>query len=580
MAKRKKKTVKKETEKSPETTKDSETPEEFSNSTYLVNYVVEAKKVAENATRERRIKWAELWLLFQSKQDYTGKKSWQSKIFTPKIFMHTMRGSALVERAILQTSTLFKVEIDEEKYEEGEYETAREKARKVEKKLKSHLTQSNFVEAYGEGTPSTFLLGFGADKRYWEDDESQCRYESVDVLNLYISPDFMPSVHRRPPYIVERKVMKLADLLTLVEKNKDNYIEEAIDKLQTDYAAKQEIKTKERARRGLSDYSAKNEVEIFEFWGDIISKDGKHVLRDQLLMVANETDLIRHHENPFDDELPPYRLRIPIVYPHRGIAGISLVEGAVPLQYTLNNLINLYMDNLNFTVNKMFEVQKTGLVDQQKVSRIYPGKVFLKNTDQQIVREVNTTPIGPEVINAIKVVDSELRQATAVTEYVEALPSKHKQTLGEIEKKTAEAHSFFDVIARRLERNSIGPLIKDTYNLLVQFSDTLKDLEGKYIFKVGGLTLLLAEEKLKSNMNIILGAVLKSPALAEITDVPGLWKRILTQMNLQDVFQEPPEEEAGAEEKTPADAEAKARQDVRNLPPKEQIRLLNTMQAA
>jgi len=366
-----------------------------------------------------------------------------------------------------------------------------------------------------------------------------------------------------------------------VEKNKDVYIKEAVDKLETAYAAKQELKTRERTRRGLSDYSAQDKkVEILEFWGDIISKDGKHVLRDQLLMVANESELIRHHENPFEDKLPPYRLTIPIVYPHRGIAGTSLVEGAVPLQYTLNNLLNLYMDNLNFTVNRMFEVQKTGLVDQQKARRVYPGKIFLKSTDQRVVQEISVTPVGPEVINAIKVVDSELRQATAVTEYVEALPSKHKQTLGEIEKKTSEAHSFFDVIARRLERNSIGPLIEDTYNLLVQFSDALKGLEGKYIFKVGGLTLLLAEEKLKSNMNIILGAVLKAPVLAEITDVPGLWKRILTQMNLQDVFQEPEEEEAGAEGKTPADAEAKAKQDVRQLPPEEQMRLLSTLQVA
>lgn len=580
MAKRKKKPVKKEAEKAPET-KDSDTPEEFSDSTYLVTYVVNCKKQAEKASRERRTKWAELWQLFQNKQDYAGKKSWQSKIFTPKIFMHTMRASALVERAILQTSTLFKVDIDEEEYEEQEYEAAREKARKVEKKLKSHINKTNFSETYGEGTSSTFLLGLGVDKRYWEDDEKHCKYESMDVLNIFISPDYMPSVHRRPPHIIERKVMRLADLLMLVEKNKDNYIKDAVDKLETTYAEKQEIKTRERTRRGLSDYSTQDKkVEILEFWGDIISKDGKHVLRDQLLQVANESELIRHHKNPFDDKLPPYRLRIPIVYPHRGIAGVSLVEGAVALQYTLNNLLNLYMDNLNFTVNKMFEVQNTGLVDQQKASRIYPGKIFLKNTEQKIVQEVNTTPIGAEMINAIKVVDSELRQATAITEYVEALPSKHKQTLGEIEKKTAESHSFFDVIARRLERNSIGPLIEDTYNLIVQFSDTLKGLEGKYIFKVSGLTLLLQEEKLRQAIEATLTAVAKGGIFAEMTDIPSLWKKWLTHLNLQDVYKEPPEEEPGAEGKTSADAAARATQDIRNLPPQEQTRLLDTIQAA
>lgn len=582
MAKRKK-TIKKKVnpEPEPEVNKDTDQPDEFSDPKYLVDYVLDAMKQAEKATRERRLKWEELWLLFQNKQDYTGKKSWQSKIFIPKIFMHTLRGSALVERAVLQTSTLFKVEIDEEAYKESEIEEGRKNARKVEKKMKNHLNKTNFAESYGEGGVSTFLLGLGCTKRIWNEDETKCQYENTDVFNLFIAPDYVPSVARRPRYMVERKTQPLSDLLEEAGEHPNNYLEGAVDKLETTYAEKQELKTKERMRKGLGDFVPPKQVELLEFWGDIISKDGKQVLRDRLLMVANRTDLIRHHENPFTDKLPPYRLAIPIVYPHRGVAGISLVEGAVPLQYTLNNLINLYMDNLNFTVNKMFEVQKTGLVDPQKAKRIYPGKVFLKNTEQRVVLEVNTTPVGPEVINAIKVVDSELRQATAITEYVEALPSKHKQTLGEIEKKTAESHSFFDVIARRLERNSIGPLIKDTYNLLVQFGDALKGLEGKYIFKAGGLTLLLAEEKLKNNMNFILGAALKSEALVPITDIPGLWKRILTQMNLQDVYKEPPvEEEGGPEGKTPADAEAKAKRDVQQLSPQEQVRLLQTVNAA
>lgn len=590
MAKRKKKTeVKKKQEESPqaqtEAKKDSEIPDEFSDPAYLVEYVKARKKEADDASRERRTKWTELWQLFQNKQDYTDKQSWQSKIFTPKVFTHTIRASALVERAVLQTSTLFKVDIDEEAYEESEHKEAREKARKVEKKMKSHLEQTNFADSYGEGTTSTFLLGLGCDKRLWDEDIPSCHYENTDVMNLWIDPAFMPFTARRPGYMIERKVEKLAILLDKVAKNPTNYKKEAVDKLEAGFAVKQEIKMRERTRRGLSEHSAKDKpIELLEFWGDIISKDGKHILRDQLLVIANETELIRHHENPFNDKLPPYRLKVAVPYPHRGIAGVSLVEGAVPLQYTLNNLLNLYMDNLNFTVNKMYEVQKTGLVDQQKARRIYPGKIFLKSTDQRVVQEVNTTPIGMEVINAVKVVDSELRQATAITEYVEALPSKHKQTLGEIEKKTAEAHGFFDVIARRLERNSIGPLIKDTYNLLVQFSQTLKGLEGNYIFKVGGLSLLLQEEKLRASIEKILAAALKSEVLAQLTDVPVLWKKMLTQMNLQDAYKEPEEVEGGREApgqaKTPEAAAQKAKEDIRRLPPEGKMRLLRTVGAA
>lgn len=575
MAERKKK--KEVEEKAPETTKESGMPDEFSDPQYLVNYVVSAKKVAENATKERRTKWAELWLLYQNKQDYTDKKSWQSKVFSPKIFMHTIRAAALVERAVLQTSTLFKADIEEEEYEEGRHEEMRERARKVEKKLKSHLDKTNFAECLGENSVSTFLLGLGDIKRRWDDDDPKCTYDNIDVLNLFIDPDFKPFTQARPGYIIERKVERLSELLSKVEKNPTNYKKEAVDKLEASYATKQEIRMRERARKGLSDYSPQDkQVEILEFWGDIVSKDGKKVLRNQLLMVANESELIRHHENPFDDELPPHRLSIAIVYPHRGIAGTSLVEGAVQLQYSLNNILNLYMDSLNFTVNPMFEMYQLGLVDPQKARKIYPGKVFLKKTNDRVIHELSVKDRGVEAKNAIIVIDSELRQATAITEYVEALPSKHKQTLGEIEKKTAESHGFFDVIARRLERNFIAKLIKDSYNLIVQFSDTFKDLEGKYIFKVGGLTLLLQQEKLKQYIDIVLKVALKSNVLSQITDIPLLWKKALTQMNLQDVYKEPPEEG----EMDVAGAEEKARQDVRNLPPEEQINLLRRIKGA
>lgn len=579
MAKRKKKTKTKTNpppDDNPQVDKKEETPDEFSDPKDLVSYVVESKKVAEKATTERRTKWEELWLLYQNKQDYTGKKSWQSKIFSPKIFMHTIRAAALVERAALQTSTLFKVEFDKEQYEEGQHEEMAEKATKVEKKLKNHLEKTNFAECLGENSISSFLLGLGCVKRRWDDDEPKSTYDNVDILNLSIDPEYKPYTQKRPGFMIERKVMKLANLLEDVNKNPKSWIKDEVDKLESSYAVKQELKVKERQRKGLSDYSPKDtEIEILEFWGDIISKDGKHILKDQILMVANESHLIRHHENPFDDELPPYRLSIPIVYPHRGIAGTSLVEGAVPLQYTLNNILNLYMDNLNFTVNKMYEMNKGALVDTQKARRIYPGKVFLTQTsDRQAVREVTTTAIGAEVVNAIKVVDGELRQATAITEYVEALPSKHKQTLGEIEKKTAESHGFFDVIARRLERNLIAKLIEDTYNLMIQFSVVLKELEGKYLFKVGGLTLILQQEKLKQSIAEVMGAALKSEVLAQMTDIPLLYRKWLAQASLQDVFKEP-EEGTGLE-----DAEAQAKADVQNLSPQDKIALYRKLQGA
>lgn len=550
--------------------KDSEGDGTLEDPKYLIEYIKNCKKEAERASDGRRKVQRELWQLYQNREDWSKKKEWQSKIFIPKVFMAIERASALVKRAILQTSKLFTMELrDEEtaplnarirelraKLADGpenkniqeqidntqkKLDLLKEQLAEDEKRFKKELKQSNYVSAYGETIKSGLLLGLCDLKRLFDANKKKLRYENIDILNLYISPDYMPFEDENPDYLIEYKEMSLAKLRKMAKAankaTKDGDVFD-MDEIENIKAEQKKVLDKEqrRQRRGLSQYSeVSKKVGILEFWGNVESKDGKTIKENQLMMLVNEKHLVRRQDNPFDDGKYPHDLTMPIVYPHRGSGGVSLVEGEVRMQYTLNNILNMFIDNLNFTVNKVFTYQPTALMRPQEIMSIYPGKMIPVNVAGSPINEVKMTPLGQDAFKVFEIISTEMQEASAVTEFLMGMPGKKAKTLGEVEIKTAESQGLFDVIARELELNSIKPTLKSSYDLLVQFSD----FKGEYEFNVGGLSLLLLKkEQVQTLMQAIVMA-LKSPELRQITDIQELWKRLLDIWNFSDVYREP-----------------------------------------
>lgn len=517
---------------------------------YLKEYILQSKKEAEDASRTIRKQQKELWQLYQNKQDFSDKKSWQSKCFVPKVWMKVERAASTVKRGLMQMDKLFKMELDYiEDEKETETEAREEEVGRIEKKFKRTLSQTNYTNIYSVMAKGLFLLGLGVPKVLWHGPKKKATYENVDIQNIYVHPGYEPFQEGPPKYIIEYKEMDLAELRQLAEDTNTAAGESIFDlkkvkAIEEDFKKVEKEQTKQ-LRLGLGQYSpVSKRVGILEFWGDVVSKDGLEVKREQLMMLANEKYLIRKQNNPFDHKKPPYILTYAIVYPHRGISGISLVQPSAKLQYLFNNILNLYMDNLNFTVNKMLQYNPLNLRNPKEILTIFPGKTFETQSNEPAVHEVAISSVGREAIPALETVGREIQEATSVTEFMQGMPGRKTKTLGEIEIKTAESQGLFDVIARDLEQNSIRPLLEMTYSLYVQFSD-FEAIEDKYIFKVGGLSLLILQKEQKEAVGQILMMALKAPRLSQITDIDDLWRKYLSIYNLSDVYQEPEEGEEG-----------------------------------
>ena len=553
---------------------------------YVIDHIAECRKQAMDAALDRRKVWKEMWESYQNRQDNSMKQPWQSTVFAPKVWMKVEKASAEVKRAFLHINKLFKLALDERnQYEQEEKDELIKAMPEIETRFKRELEDSNLSNVYAEMAKSAFLLGIGLPKVLWDSDKEGLNYENAEALKTHISPDFKPFEEERPKYIVEDQEMDLATFRLMAKKvnessGKKIYDMKKVDQIKEDF--KSEDKDAEnRKQKGLGQYKEVNKrVHLTLFWGDIVDKDGYEKEENVFCVVANKKYLVRKQANPFDHKNIPHVITFPIVFPHRGIAGVSLVEPTAKLLFVYNNLLNMYIDNMNFSVNKMFEMDPNRLLNAKTVMTLMPGKKIEKIGDAPVITVVEVPSIAKDAQPGLDTLNREMEEGTGVTEFIEGMPSKKAKTLGEVEIKTAESRGMFDTIARDLEQNSIKPLLERSYSLLVQFKD-FPDIKGKYVFKVGGLSLMLMAKEMVEKITQVLGMALKSEVLGQMTDTDDLWKKYLGIMNLQDAYIEKEErvmpEQEGMEQEGQQGVQQKAAADAKRMVaqiPPEQLRKL------
>lgn len=549
-------------------------------SQHIVEYVENCWSSSDQATTDQREVWSELWNAYCSRQDYSNKAGWQSKLFIPKVWMHVERSSAEVRRAMLDVDKLFKLKLDD-RDEKAKLAAIRRAMAKVrdprmlitlneqlkaeqnglkdqeagmmldEARFKTDLAGTNLAIAYGTMIKAAMLLGAGVIKVGWDTQKRRPSYRHVDLFNYAIDPDWTPGSDDLPRYQVERTTIPLVELKMLatrfnrqaVGRTKTRYDEGAINKIVEDYAdpAKEEID----ARHGITPHMrVQKMVELKYFWGDIPKDDSSGYLsRKSLVVVANGRYKIRMGPNPYNHGKAPYILTFPILHPHRGTSGSSLIKGIVPMNYAYNNIFNLMMDNLTLCVNKMFQVDTSRLTDSRNLGTIYPGKIWSVKQGQDKSPVIQDIPIGADgimaALRALQSLGLEIQEADSVTQFLQGMPSGSKTTATEIQVKTMESRGLFEIVAREMEQYSLLPLLEMTWDLLQQFAG-YPERDRLYQIKVGGITMLMALTAMIEAIMQTIAMTLKAPdVLGPLTDISLLWRKALHAQNLGDAYKEP-----------------------------------------
>lgn len=269
-------------------------------------------------------------------------------------------------------------------------------AKKMEKKIKDQLDESNATKQLRSAAFEMALFGtgvmkgpFAVDKEYanWNEDGSYAPViktvpssAHVSVWNFYPDPDAVNMDEVQ--YVIERHKLSRSQLRGLKKRPmfRANVIEDVIS-----YG---ESYVKKYWEDDLTDYQPNEDIERFEvleYWGvvdrELLEDNGIEVPKefeelDELqanIWVCNDR-LIRVVLNPFKPLRIPY-YAVPYELNPYSVFGVGIAENMDDTQTLMNGFMRMAVDNGVLSGNLVFEIDETNLVPGQDMS-VYPGKVF------------------------------------------------------------------------------------------------------------------------------------------------------------------------------------------------------------
>jgi len=415
------------------------------------------------------------------KKDFSKKKSWQSKVYTPIGKPAIKKATRMIKRSL----------IDVENYIDFITPTdnpmKKRQCNLTKRIVKSHLDSDKFLDKFSEATESGFTLCLmilkfwvGNVPRHWTVDPAtsdlvtktlpHLKIKAVNPFNLRFTTD--------KSIFIEDEWIKLPDLMRLSDANGGPFRKGIINKMaQEDYT--KEGRTEEDSDRlkeiGIGDSANKYRKDclISHYWGPLLDDKGNTIMKNCHFVVGNHKYiLLKPEENPFWHGKPPYVVGspLPVLFRH---VGKSLIEDVAGLEDAIVSFINLQIDNLKWITLGINEVDEMALSDVGKteLTELYPGRMVRKRSGYDkpafAHHEIGTPP--EKSMPLLHELQIQHDRDTLVTEYTTALPSSGANTLGEYQGKQTSGAQDFASIARDIERSFLVECADMARDLIVQY---------------------------------------------------------------------------------------------------------------
>lgn len=429
-----------------------------------VDYCHSCLKQSEDATSDIRYMWDQCYKAYRSKIDYSMKQDWQSKVITGDMFT-TVKQAMAVVRSSFKQPNWFSIESEHNPQLAGF----------VADMLGIWLDaqHSNLVITFSDASELAFAIGQSHEiLPRWEDGKGLV-FDLIPPWQIYRDPDAIP----RDPWSGDYWIhMEWFDIWKLKELAKgSDYIR--LDEVVADEHSWGKETKEKRARRKGQFYQKspyRKSVKVIEQWGTILDKQGNLLLPDARFTIAGDI-LIRNPEpNPYETLRWPGVSFSPL--PDMvGFEGHGIIESSVLLWLMTCNLMSLHIDDINWRVNRMRQLNRFLLEDPSDVS-MYPGKLLLsaKNVPagETIIQDVYTPGDTAEILAILQHFDQRRENSSFVNQFVAGLPGQRSHiTKGEVEIKTQQSMNIFDSIGEDIENGLIQVLRASIETLVLNWSE-------------------------------------------------------------------------------------------------------------
>ena len=324
-----------------------------------------------------------------------------------------------------------------------------------------------------------------------------------------------------------------------------------------------------------------------EFWGVVLDKKGNMLLPRSTYTIAGNSVIELPKIAPYSTLRWPGMSFSPLPdflsYEGRGI-----LHGVRSLWGFICSLFCLHIDNLNWVVNPMLEVDITSLVDQTDID-IIPGKPWLTRgsvNGQHVVRAIDRSSPTTDILQNLKYADEKFQNGVFVNDALQGRTSVREITAKEAAQNLDQAMGVFGLMGENIESGAIK-IIKagmETIEINAGYDDVKRvfsdEVAQMFIdpssdtgirlpalsggFSVSGLSAILKDnETMKHIQETIMPILIQQTPMAKYIKPYNILKSIETRINLKDEKIICTEEEAAQidQQEAAAAQEAQAKQD-------------------
>jgi len=434
-------------------------------------------------------KWRRWWKLYKSipRED---KPEGLSNLFIPQTFANV---ETVTPRVM---ETLFSGDYLATAYPREGGDVRRAKI--INELLQYQFYVTNFYLTCLRWIKSIFIYNIGYTRVGWDFDKSDPKIEYIAPWNVYPSPagKSMDDVS----WLIHRSIHPLSRILRFgIPDSYGNSVYQNVEELAEEdslsYLHDYRFSSQDSDIVGRYTRSERKKlVEILEYWEN-----------NRVITIANRKVVLRDQPNPFAHKRIPF-IGVSAILDPDNFYGEGLIGPCEYLQYELNDMRNMRMDNANLFLNNMFIADRNAGIEEEDVFSC-PGNIIWTDDMKGIlpIRE----SLDPNFFIIEENIKKDMQTTLGTYDYWAGKEPQRKETATGITSLQSQANARFKLIIRSIGKLGIAPLcsmLVDLNQQYMPFEKTIRiigeksediqmlnisplDIEGHYDFipKIGAI---------------------------------------------------------------------------------------------
>lgn len=452
-------------------------PEPTDEQTEIVNvlsgYYHEASNNRKGGLNPRDDKWEQNINLYWNRYDFSGKEHWQAKEAMPEVPGFVDRFAAAMKDALVGSPNDFYTVTDP-------YGVEDDISWAIKSMTDVWLSQAgrnqvgtvlDFSAVFEEQMKMGALMACSATV-LWRNDipKGRVSIESVDPREVWLDHTY------RNLYRLRRVKLDVSDLIDMTKTvDSDGTPIFNLDSI----AAALGDKRADRADTGVltgsgtEQLSGRRGVTLDEYIATVVSKDGRVLAKDELMVVANDKYLIRGPEkNPYWHKRD-WLVYAPLITAPLSVYGRTYMEDFGDLAKTFTELTNLILDATQTAAINAFAVVPSMLEDPtQAQGGIWPNKMFRLAEGykaEEFARALTIGQMNPAVIQVWTTLKNELHEAAGINEVgMGQFAPKGRTSAAEVGAALNNSGAIIKSVAQTVETRFLNPILDLTWKTGVQ----------------------------------------------------------------------------------------------------------------